>query len=988
MKIVFWLDPQLGFDRNTPEILANIADGLVELGYQVEILVVDQFLDSYPAKLATKKVYFAEDEQQVVADILISNCLEKLLRTDLHRVSERIWLALEEDLQQSIHKFETYHLFDVVRVITLLTKVQKRLFTAGIDAFLLQPSLKLDNFKTNLPLEKDNWGITLSLFESQPEVFYQVLQGVEMTLNALNSIKVYLLTDQQYQFKSALSIETKVKPSFVERLKIYQRSDIVLHIPGQESFSLIPLESMASGIPVVVSQHKAIDQYAKNMHNSLILDQITPPDIALSILNIIKIGKIRKQLKSYGLKTVKNYNAQKIMQDFKNFLEQTISLERPVSEQMDQETDKLVDIVILNDNSGQQIKRCLESLYRNLKNSFPAYRLIVIDNGSSDESLTYLKQQAGIDLIANQSNVGFAKACNQGILGSKSKYIVFLHSTVEVKADWLKPLLTEIKKSDVGVVIPQINYSATEDDQSLESLPRLLGLPNVGAKVLRSGCQMIKREILQRVGLYDQIFYHSLASIDYLLRVLEKGYKISYVPDSLIIDHADFQEQGLLPDQQKDCQQNFRSKWGLALEDAFLTGPLPQRKVDGVVIFGLNLWQKKEQRTEIVIDYLARQGLKIVYVEPYCAPTSPMEFGNGRYLYNFLGSGTIEYNLLNSGRRVEMMADLQRYLSDWKIRTPLMWVEAPWWESVIKHLEHLGIVYMTPELLLGEDMEIFQRLKEKYLAEEQQLLKNADLVIIGSRQREEDLADYAGKVCYSPGGFFPTDLERFFAGHFTMPDELANLVGLKVGIVGSINQFFPRQLLRQLAFNHQDVSFVFIGDITSDLGDLREMSNLHFVGNKAWEDLLDCVYFFDLLLYPYQDNNLNSYIDPYRVNYYLKMGKPVIAFDHRQLERFGDSIFKAIDEEEFLELVAKTLQRLESEKSLKEVNSRASQIRGESWEQVFKKIFEQVVDKIAIVQKPVVMETPQKPEPVKKNFFVNFIKQLVEKYQRLFKTRQ
>lgn len=996
MKIVFWLDPEMGFDRNTPEILTNIADGLVELDYEVEILVLDHVLDNYPVTLATKRVYFAEDKQQIVTDILISNCLEKLLRTDLHCASERIWLVLEEDLQKSIKSFQTYHLFDVIRVITFVKKIKEKLLTVGIEAFLLQPSLQLDRFKTNLSQEKESWGVTLSLFESQPEIFQQVLQGVEMTLSALNCIKVYLLTDQQYHFKSAISIETMIKPSFSERLKIYERSDIVLHIPSQESFSLIPLESMALGVPVVVSQHSAIDQYAENKHNALVLDQITPADIALSILNIIKIGKIRKQLKAYGLQTARNYNAKKILQEFKNFLDQTISLQTPITEQLDQEPKKIVDIVIINHNSGQQIKKCLNALYRHLKSTLSTYQLIVVDNGSIDESLTYLKKQTNITLIVNKSDMGFAKACNQGILGSKSDFIIVLPSALEVTQGWLEPLLTAIKDPDVGVVLPQVDVGSQKPltetgEQTDQSLEYMKGFSNIPAKLLKTGCLMLKRELLGRVGLYDERLCYSLASLDYLLRVKEKGYKISHLPKSQILDDKNLTESYLLNDQLIDkdfisSKEHFQSKWGLLADPS-----QPQRRVDGVVFLSLNIWRRKAQRTEVAMDYFTQQGLKVVYVEPYCAPTAPIEFGRGRYLYNLDGSGTIEYNLLNSGRLVEMMADLESYLSTWEITVPLIWVEAPWWESVVKHLEHLGIIYTTPELLLGEDMEVFQQLKAKFYQEEEMLLKNADLIICGSRQRQEELAIHEEKVLYSPGGFSSTDLERFFKGHFTMPDDLGELLGLKVGIMGNFNQFFPRQLLRQLAVNHPDVSFAFIGEITYDLGDLPEMPNLYFLGNKDWENLLDCIYFCDLVLYPYQDKNLNSYIDPYRINYYLAMGKPVIAFDHRELDRFGDRLFQAVDEDEFLELVAATIQNVDSERSKErsseEVNQRINQIRGESWEQVFAKIFEQVVDRIAIVKKPVVASV-KKTEPVKKNGFLHFIKQFVENFQRLFKNRQ
>ncbi|SVD16287.1 uncharacterized protein METZ01_LOCUS369141, partial [marine metagenome] len=76
---------------------------------------------------------------------------------------------------------------------------------------------------------------------------------------------------------------------------------------------------------------------------------------------------------------------------------------------------------------------CLDSLARS---DFDSYEVIVVDNGSVDGSREMIeKKYPEIRLIKNQSNMGFAIACNQGIKASKGDYISLLNNDIEVEAN-------------------------------------------------------------------------------------------------------------------------------------------------------------------------------------------------------------------------------------------------------------------------------------------------------------------------------------------------------------------------------------------------------------------------------------------------------------------------------------------------------------------------------------------------------------------------
>lgn len=89
----------------------------------------------------------------------------------------------------------------------------------------------------------------------------------------------------------------------------------------------------------------------------------------------------------------------------------------------------MVDIVIVNWNSGNFLLRCLESILLH-ENEISIGNVFIIDNDSSDNSLTVISKHPGIRIIANKTNLGFARACNQGFRLCQSKYVLLLNPDI------------------------------------------------------------------------------------------------------------------------------------------------------------------------------------------------------------------------------------------------------------------------------------------------------------------------------------------------------------------------------------------------------------------------------------------------------------------------------------------------------------------------------------------------------------------------------
>ena len=86
----------------------------------------------------------------------------------------------------------------------------------------------------------------------------------------------------------------------------------------------------------------------------------------------------------------------------------------------------LLSVIIVNYNVKHFLEQCLCSLQKAVRGM--EAEVIVIDNNSADNSIEYLRPKFScIQFFINNENLGFAKACNQGLQSAKGKYILFLN---------------------------------------------------------------------------------------------------------------------------------------------------------------------------------------------------------------------------------------------------------------------------------------------------------------------------------------------------------------------------------------------------------------------------------------------------------------------------------------------------------------------------------------------------------------------------------
>ncbi|MBX3436539.1 MAG: glycosyltransferase [Planctomycetaceae bacterium] len=182
--------------------------------------------------------------------------------------------------------------------------------------------------------------------------------------------------------------------------------------------------------------------------------------------------------------------------------------------------DGLTSIVLVTWNQQPYTQMCLDSL--RLRTDEP-YELIVVDNGSTDGTVEWLRAQPDIRLIENTENRGFPAAVNQGLRIARGEHLLLLNNDTILTTGWLRRML-DVLHSDrtVGLVGPTSNYVGSDQEIPVDytRLANLDGfawarhrrLVEWGEPLVQETdrligfCLLFKREVLDAVGGLDERF--------------------------------------------------------------------------------------------------------------------------------------------------------------------------------------------------------------------------------------------------------------------------------------------------------------------------------------------------------------------------------------------------------------------------------------------------------------------------------------------------
>jgi len=231
---------------------------------------------------------------------------------------------------------------------------------------------------------------------------------------------------------------------------------------------------------------------------------------------------------------------------------------------------KAVGLITINYNSEKETHACLASLKKLTVPNGYSLHIMVVDNGSKVPFvLTKEEEQRGnIHLIRSEQNLGFTGGNNLGIqhvLDKGASYVMLLNNDTIADPKLFVELLKELESDNtVGMTVPKIYFAKGheyhKDKYKKEDLGNVfwyaggsVDFANVftrhrGIDEVDHGqydsveevdfatgcCVLIKREVLEKVGLFDDTFFLYFEDGDLSMRVKKAGYKILYVPSAIL----------------------------------------------------------------------------------------------------------------------------------------------------------------------------------------------------------------------------------------------------------------------------------------------------------------------------------------------------------------------------------------------------------------------------------------------------------------------
>ena len=215
--------------------------------------------------------------------------------------------------------------------------------------------------------------------------------------------------------------------------------------------------------------------------------------------------------------------------------------------------EKLISTIIINWNSGQQVKHCIESLSNSI-----SQQIIIIDNASTDGSEQTIADLPNVTLIRSAENLGFGKACNLGAQNAKAEFLLFLNPDAAVYPSTLEKALLFMQdpaNAQVGICGVQLLDESGHVARSCTRFPsaagfaaQAMGLDKVFPRLGHFMAEwshdstrqvdhvigaffLVRHTLFESLGGFDERFFVYLEDLDFSYRARHAGWHSVYLAD-------------------------------------------------------------------------------------------------------------------------------------------------------------------------------------------------------------------------------------------------------------------------------------------------------------------------------------------------------------------------------------------------------------------------------------------------------------------------
>ena len=291
-----------------------------------------------------------------------------------------------------------------------------------------------------------------------------------------------------------------------------------------------------------------------------------------------------------------------------------------------------------------------------------------------------------------------------------------------------------------------------------------------------------------------------------------------------------------------------------------------------LVCFSHLRWDFVFQRPQHLLSRFAKKQ-RVFFIEEPVFYDGPSRFlvdkrANGLHVVQPHLEQDFEQTKINDFLSVE----LGKLIEEHNIRNFIAWYYTPMMYSWSRFLEPAAVVYDCMD-----ELSAFKNAPQELRDQEAELMSRADLVFTGGRSLYE-----AKREKHPAAHCFPSSIDvQHFEQALSVTEEPADQVSIahpRIGFCGVIDERSDIELLGKIAELRPDWQFVMIGPVLKiSESDLPRHDNIHYLGQKKYEELPNYIGGWDAAMMPFALNESTKFISPTKTPEYLAAGRAVVS---------------------------------------------------------------------------------------------------------------
>jgi len=266
------------------------------------------------------------------------------------------------------------------------------------------------------------------------------------------------------------------------------------------------------------------------------------------------------------------------------------------------------------------------------------------------------------------------------------------------------------------------------------------------------------------------------------------------------------------------------------------------------------------------------------------------------------------------------------------VKNPILFVTSPMFPHVINNIDKDIVIYYYSDKYTSY-REITHREKINQL--DDMTLSLADYTFCCSKEILKEVSIKNNNVFYLPHAVDFNYFNGFLSKETILPEDMKGIKKPIIGYFGSLTDSNDLDLIKYLANNRPNYSFVLIGQPSIEYNELKCIANIYLLGKKDYKEIPLYGKYFDVCFMAWKMTEWIKQCSPVKTMEYLALGKPVVAIPIDELvNEYKDVVEIANGKEDFLKKIDESLENDSQEKRM----LRSEFVRNETWENRFMKM--------------------------------------------------